>query len=104
MRWSVEPLECGWDGDDEVDAVLRGVRLVRLGERRRIRDDRDRRLRRRGRGDVRDEAAERRADAAGDHPDPADADVQDEGAEQDDAEHQRDLPVDGQPPARWTVR
>ena len=40
-----------------------------------------------------DEAAERRADAAGDHPDPADADVQDAGAERDDAEDERDLPM-----------
>ena len=90
-------LECGRDGDHEVHGPELRVRLRGLGECRRVRDERDRRLRRRGRGDVRDEAAERRADAAGDHPDPADADVQDEGAEQDDAEDERDLPIDGQP-------
>ena len=84
--------------EDEVDRPDGRVRLRRLGEGGRVGDKRDRRLRRRCRGDVRDEPAESRAHSPGDHPDSADADIQDEGAEQDDAEDQRDLPIDGESP------
>ena len=79
IRWSCRPTRLGRHRDHQVDGRLAGVRLVGLVERRGesdttsttgdLGDGVD--------GHVLDEAAERRTDAARDHPEPADADVQD---------------------------
>ena len=82
--------ETGRDGDHEIGRRFGRVRLARLLERGRVADDGDDRPRRWRRGDTGDEASDRRADPAGDDPEPVDADVQDAGRQGEDRGHERE--------------